>query len=523
MKRLNDWRWLVLLALVTVVMLLYTGRAGWGFPLDDSWIHQAYGRNLGLRGEWALIPGQPSAASTAPLYTVLLAVGYALRVPYLLWTHLLGGLALWLTALFGARLADRIAPDVRYAGLVAGVFITLAWHLIWAASSGMETALFAMWTLLLPLLVWREWDDERSPALRHVLQRGLVFGSVSALAVLTRPEGLGAAGLCGLAYMAVAGRRRSMFRHILLWVGAAAVGFAVLIAPYLLLNLQLAGGLLPGTSAAKQAQHAPLLALSFPRRVWIMLEPLFAGGQLLLLPGTAAFLVVMVGRVRGNAAFAVGWVPMAWAVALVWLYAARLPAGYQHGRYVIPAVPSLVLIGVVGTLWLLRTGRSSMPGRVLSRAVAAAAAVTFAVMGLAVGPGILARDVRIINEEMVTTARWLDANIPPGDFLAVHDIGAVAYFTPRPILDIAGLVSPEVVNIVNDAEALWGLMQARNAQYLMAFPDQIPGDDRTDPRLCEVFNTGGQAAVAAGGGNMAVYALAWDGDRDCDAVHVAGP
>ncbi len=521
MKRLNKWRWLVLLALTAAVMLLYLWRAGWGFPLDDSWIHQAYGRNLGTRGEWSLIPGQPSAASTAPLYTVLLAVGYALRVPYLLWTHLLGGLALWLAGVFGARLADRIAPEVRYAGLAAGALIVLAWHLIWAASSGMETALFAMWTLLLPLLTWREWDDERNRSPHWVMLRGLIFGSVSALAMLTRPEGLGIAGLCGLAYIAVLARHRSMIRNALLWIGAAGLGFGVIVAPYLLLNLQLTGGLLPSTSAAKQAQHAPLLELRVPRRVLIMVEPLLAGGQILLLPGAIATVTVLGRRLRNNPAAAIAWVFVAWPVALVLLYAARLPAGYQHGRYVIPALPGFILIGTVGTLWLLKYRSTNTLARVLSRSLALSAGLSCLLMAVVVGPGVLARDVSIINEEMVASARWLDANIAPQDFLAVHDIGAVAYFTPRPILDIAGLVSPQVVNIVNDADALWALMQAQNAEYLMAFPDQIPGDDPTDPRLCEVFSTGGEAAIAAGGGNMAVYALAWDGN--CDAVYIAVP
>ena len=43
-----------------------------GFPLDDSWIHQTYARNLAERGEWAFVPGEPSVASTSPLYTCLL-------------------------------------------------------------------------------------------------------------------------------------------------------------------------------------------------------------------------------------------------------------------------------------------------------------------------------------------------------------------------------------------------------------------------------------------------------------------
>ncbi|MEL6152302.1 MAG: hypothetical protein AAFR56_21905, partial [Chloroflexota bacterium] len=450
---------------------------------------------------------------TAPLYTVLLAAGYTVGIPFRLWTHGMGALALWGIAVCGARLADRAAPKLRYAGLIAGLFLVAEWHLIWAAAAGMETALFAMWVLVLPLLIWREHDDNRSRDTVPTLLRGGLFGAVSALAILTRPEGIVLAGLCGLAWLIQSLRvsRRPTgsplpVKYLLLWVGGAAVGFAIFIAPYLWLNLSLTGGLLPNTSAAKQMQFAPRQVFSLPRRLWQMTVPPFVGGQVLLVPGMVWFVVIAVRRNRLEVAF----VPIVWAFALIALYAVRLPFWEQHGRYVIPAVPGIVLTGAVGMLWLLESARRSLVGRVLTRVAAIGAGAVFAVVALVLSPGIYARDVAIIDQEMVTSAQWIDENVPDDVFMAIHDIGAVAYYTPRPILDIAGLVSPEVIPIVNDADALWALMQAEGAQLLMALPDQIPGDDPADPRLCEVFNTGGTAAINAGGANMAIYALAWD-------------
>src|SRR5690606_22624822 len=105
----------------------------------------------------------------------------------------------------------------------------------------------------------------------------------------------------------------------------------------------------------------------------------------------------------------------------------------------------------------------------------------------------------------------IDANISPDELLAIHDIGAVGYFSPRPMLDIAGLLSPEIVPLIGDPDALWAYMEQHDARYLMAFPDQVPGHDLDDPRLCEIYTTGGRTAIAAGGGNMAVYRLDWSG------------
>ena len=51
-------------ACALLLTALYVIAGGGGFALDDAWIHQTYGRNLGLTGLWAFVPGVPSAAST---------------------------------------------------------------------------------------------------------------------------------------------------------------------------------------------------------------------------------------------------------------------------------------------------------------------------------------------------------------------------------------------------------------------------------------------------------------------------
>ena len=500
---------LFLVLLSAVLVALYVRTADGGFPLDDSWIHQVYGRNLAQTGQWAFVPGEPSAASTSPLYTVLLSIGYALNIPYKIWTHFLGWLALLVTAMIGARLSERLLPEQRLVGLLAGSVIELAWHLVWAAVSGMETMLFSMFTLVLIAAAWRELDEHNQQPVSIGL-RGLLFGGLAALATLTRPEGVMLVGMIGLTMLIL--RPQRLVRRVMIWGLAAAVSFALFIAPYLWLNLQLTGGLLPDTAAAKQAQIAPFLAASYPSRLVDMVMPLVAGGQVLLLPGILYFVFGVIEPARQERQKLMYLLPMMWAVGLVMLYAARLPAPYQHGRYVIPALPSLLLVGVVGSVWLVQQGQRTLAGRVLTRGLAASALVVFVFFAFVTGPGIYAKDVRIIDEEMVTAALWIDAHISPDELLAIHDIGAVGFFTPRPILDIAGLVNPEVTSILLDETAMWQMMQARQARYLLAFPDQVPGGDVTDEHLCPVYTTNNRTAPAAGGHNMTIYALTWNGD-----------
>src|SRR5436190_1677519 len=127
------------LAIGSGLAYLAASRAGGfvGFPLDDAWIHQTYARNLASTGELAFVPGQPSAGSTAPLWTALLAAGYVLRIDYHWWSYGLGAGLLALNALLVHRLVLRWWPAALAAATAAGIFIVLEWHLVWAAVSGM--------------------------------------------------------------------------------------------------------------------------------------------------------------------------------------------------------------------------------------------------------------------------------------------------------------------------------------------------------------------------------------------------
>ena len=511
-------RWYVRDALIIIVAciatLLYLQRVDSGFPLDDSWIHQVYGRNLAEFGEWAFIEGEPSAASTAPLYTALLAVGYTFDLPYEAWTHLLGAFTLILAGLISARLTERISPEKTWTPLASGLAIVSAWHLIWSAVSGMETMLFSMFTILLMWLAWRELD-KRSDKQSHIMLRGFIFGIVSALAMLTRPEGVMLAGIVGLLMLIV--RPQGNFRKTLMWGGASLIGFLLLISPYLLLNLDLTGGLLPATSDAKYAQHLVIIQqTTFFERLLIMTIPVLAGGQFLLVFGLIRFVVPHIKRIRINPQSLFYLLPVIWIIAMICLYAVRLPAGYQHGRYVIPVIPAMIIVGVVGTTqFIMATNedeRDFAIGRLLSRVVAVSALGSFIYFGFILGPDVYEQDVDIINEEMVDVAHWIEENIPEGELLAIHDIGAVGYFAPRPILDIAGLINPEVVPIIDNEEALWMLMQDYDARYLMAFPDQVPGDDINDSRICILYQSNGRTSFNLGGGKMTVYRLTWNGE-----------
>ncbi|MGV8018322.1 MAG: hypothetical protein AB2L26_09125 [Ignavibacteria bacterium] len=40
---------------------------------------------------------------------------------------------------------------------------------------------------------------------------------------------------------------------------------------------------------------------------------------------------------------------------------------------------------------------------------------------------------------------WIKENTKPEDIIATHDVGAIGYYSDRKIVDVAGLITPELI------------------------------------------------------------------------------
>ena len=499
-KRVTPAQILVFSAALLVTML-YVGfsaaGAGPGFPLDDSWIHQTYARNLVQSGQWAYFPGESSAGSTAPLWTLLLAVGYGFRLPYLFWAYLWGGLSLVLLAGAGMAVWRTIWPEHRRLDWLVGLSLVFTWPLVWAAASGMETLLFMALGMLLVYFYVKQ--DER-----FTFWSGLLAG----LLVLVRPEGLLLLLLIAVGLLLRPGRVGSLLRF-----GTAA---ALPLVPYFLFNLGISGTPWPNTFYAKQVEYLILLDRPLLERylslLWFSLggadaaRPGMTSAHLLLLPGILA---------AGWKAFRRDWthkqlhqlLPLLWALGHVALYAWRLPVTYQHGRYLWATLPIWILYGLAGWLdilgWLMQYGS---PGRI-ARRVAAATYMVVLIIFFVLGGQAYAQDVAFIEGEMVQVAHWLQENTEPEALIAAHDIGAIGYFSQRTLLDTAGLVSPEIIPFLTDEQAMASYIEKEGADYLVTAPGWPYTTIASRPGVRLLFETMYPWTREQGQNNMAVYQL----------------
>ena len=450
-----------------------------GFPLDDAWIHQTYARNLALRGEWAFNPGKPSGGSTAPLWSALLAIGFLIKLAPYVWTYLLGALALWAISLLGENMLRRLVPDYHPRFPWAGALLVLEWHLVWAAASGMETLLYALLvTVVLVLLISGS-------------QKFFGIGLFIGLTVWVRPDGITLLGPAVLVILLCQPSWSKRLRSLLNIV----LGFGSPFALYLLFNLIVSGHPWPNTFYAKQAEYASYLNLPFLERLGSeALQPLIGVG-VVLLPGVV---ITIVNAVRRRA-----WGILAaaiWLVGFLMLYAWFLPVTYQHGRYVIPVMPVYFLLGLAGFLEFIMK-RLSRRGSIIPTFWKLTIGVILVVFW-GRGAFAYAQDVTVIESEMVDTARWVSAHVPPGALVAAHDIGAQGYFGKHELVDLAGLISPEVIPFLRNEDQIAAYLKKRGVKYLVTFPDWYPS---LTAGLSPIYSTHASLAPALGATNMAVY------------------
>ena len=435
----------LLILLQALSTALYLWKAGsFGFPLDDAWIHQTYARSLGQQGVMAFSPGQPSTGSTSFGWTILLATGYWLKIPFFLWTYLWGSIFAVGTAFTAARLSQHYSDNFINAMIIA-VACILEWHLAWAAVSGMEVGLFTFLTLLFFLLL----DQDSSPFL---------LGGLTGIIVLVRPEGILLALVYGFKLLLTHSREiKSVLPHI----AAFSLAFLIVISPWIIFNFTYSHRPFPNTITAKFMIYGyPWSPGKSLRYLWDVLI-YFLNGPLLLLVPCAGFAIYSALRTRN----ALHFYPLAWFLTLIGLYAVALPAIYDHGRYLMPLIPLIIIYGVEGLDQLLKRFKLIS----LLRSIIWLSVFSMIFLLWINGASDFAYRIQLFNTVHMKAAQWINKNTPQDAVIATHDIGIIGYYTQRQIVDLAGLISPEIVPIMNNPQKMADYVRAEQVAYVIVY------------------------------------------------------
>jgi hypothetical protein len=455
-----------------LLILLAAHLALRGYVTDDTYIHLRYAENLAERGEFAFNPGEATYGATSPLWILGLVLLLKLGVtgPAAAWT--LGLLSGLLAMVVLAALLRRLGFPEAWRWWLFLLVMADAWFLRWTMS-GMETPLA---TAMLLVLLWPlgmsatvaagEGEPER------LWPRYLGWGVAAGLAGLVRPEFL-LLGPAALPWLLLFEYRRgdnlagSRGRHAcrphrpLL---AATLGWLACAGPWLVYAQLTFGRWSPGTASAKSnaATFAVVEILSYLMR---SLKQLGTTQGVLWLFFLALILLVLVERIRQTRQDEDARQeppPSAWSfwqavilvlIAVTWV--GLLLGGYAVkrvwtiSRYLSPLAPIILLMLGVLTYWLLNLtmayrGRPIMGSWVL---VTACLLTLLANVWLVAGP--VRQHARDFSAGVVACylekGVWIGENSQPDEVIAALDIGALAYGSDRRVLDLMGLVSPEIM------------------------------------------------------------------------------
>ncbi|MFW9786966.1 MAG: hypothetical protein ACFFE2_00290 [Candidatus Thorarchaeota archaeon] len=479
-----------------LTMLSYTHP---GFALDDSWIHLQYARTIYEGTPWEYSPGYPSTGSTSPLWSTILSVLFYVSADpvNLAWCIYFISTLFYISSTFMVgKIVSTYTENLQWGTLSVLGFVLIPRN-TWLMLSGMETPLF-VFILLLSIIIMD----------RIELKYDLVIGVLVGLAYLSRPEGLVIA-LGVPVRLVIISSRGSLDRNRVAMLFVSA-GLAILVAlPWILHCFNITGLPLPDTFYAKV--HAPTVS---EIETWNYFWLVFLIEMPFLLVGMFVGVLLVFKRM-----------PFPWLFPTILTIMYRLSIPYisliNNGRYLLPIfdlyfVAAIVVMGL--RLEKFLTGRLRFKDGRDSHLTAIAIAFLLVIMPLiptyvwqATNYG---RAVENINDLQVNIGTWLAENTPEDAVFATHDAGALRFISNRTMIDMAGLVSPDIVHGNMTTREKLSYLRMKGCTYIVFFNDLFRHISRLLPtqayETVYTVTVPPEVHVVSGRSTMSVYQIYWE-------------
>ena len=419
----------LLVALLLAAALMWPLR---GYLTDDTFIHLQYARHLAGGQGLVFNAGERTYGCTSPLWVALIADGMALHLSGLVVAKTLGILAtLWSVVLFMQLMRRNLrTPALRAAATVA--WAGHAWMLRWS-TSGMETPL-AVALVLAGFVAYTEGQQWGARPVRT--------GALWALAALTRPEAVLLLLLWGIFLIVDTDSRPGLRRLVF-----GALPPVVIYGAWLLFARAYFGTFWPETLSAKAAGGTGLAY--HLEDLWRQVRIVGASD------GTLAALLVAALLFGGRRMWPVHLtaqrlLPWVWVVAVPMLYVARgVPV---LSRYLLPLLPVLAWLAWRALeSWCLgseggprRAARATVVGGLVAALVLAQNLVVYRTTVL---PQVTSLSAGM-RASLIPWGRWFGEHAPRGTVIATPDIGAIGFYSHHRVLDLGGLVTPQMVPLL---------------------------------------------------------------------------
>ncbi|MEO0146723.1 MAG: hypothetical protein ABIM19_07820 [candidate division WOR-3 bacterium] len=429
-------RWYPLLLLAITIMA--------GLPYfrqfqGDSYIHYQYAVNLARGMFMQFNPGEPSGGTTAPLWTIMLSGLYFLTGKGFMdiGAKVLGTLFAFGTGLILFRLIREFWPPEPEDYLVPFLLVLDPYYMFWAGS-GMEAAA-AAFALALGFLLFMK-------------KRNWLCGLVMGLALLLRPE------LLIVSLFFVIMRPKAIIKLLFPGLFFCSLYYGLIYAstmtPF------------PASWETRRVQAAfteYALPLGITGFTGLSLYYIFAAHMPLAVTALFAY----------KWRLWVAWVIIAFFVIF---YTIVVPTAYGM-RYIVPAIPLLVLLGTIGGR------RVGLRTRYLLLLM-----IPFWAFGFV-------RKMRNVvytsygRNYYATAGEWLKQNTPPDVLLVAKEV-QIAWFADRRVLSVDGVTDGRVSPYIKKGDDLSGFFKDYKPDYMVGLPDVTKNSWTRRTILRGVFEAG---------------------------------
>jgi hypothetical protein len=442
-------------SLVMVLFILLAVALLWPyrhFAGDDAYITFRFARNLASGDGFSFNPGVPTYGSTAPLWVYLIAGLSRLGVGIPEAAHTMNWLFTIVNVVLFFRLACTYLGKNAFALVATLLFIADPWFIRWSLS-GMENALALC--LLMGLLL-------SQASLRNSGRVNWAAPILGALAALCRPEMTLLGGLLVLDTLLFERRR------LLANLAAMLIAYLVIVTPWVVYAISVFPSLVPNTITAKVTRDhvsALIRVLQYLATFWV-----FQGLAIIVVGASRSWrlrFVQQLGQPLGP-----WFLPLAWAAILPAFYIAG--GAPVAGRYMVFGLPCYLLLGVAAwaVLW------SRFPKLIGGALVTTLLLVAFVQYRYC---WYITRWPQGMDPRIIDAVLNLKRVSKSTDLVAADQIGVLGYYSDRPVLDIFGLISPEIMPYrkLPGQGPVWHYVYERRAQYVLAIDtiDTLSGLD----------------------------------------------
>lgn len=419
-----------------------------GFPLDDPWIHLTFAKNLFEFGSFSYFRNEVvTAGSTSPVYTLILAAGFFITKNEMILSYALGIIFLLASVYFYFRLSENSFPAENWLAISAVVLFVLDRWMNFIAVSGMETTMFIF------LLIACFYFYRKRNAVWFAVTLGLVFWG--------RPDAVAFIAAIILDYIIFLWMKKKnpkeplplaeFAKNDLIKIGIIA---GTIVIAYFVMNLMLSGSLLPNTYDAKLTYYSPQFrsrADFLKNEVWLyFIENSYV---LFIVPFIAAVIAVFTDSFKKK--YNIFLLPLLFIFILIFIYWYKLPYAHRFGRYLMPVIPFYILLFVYGSRVIFRWLFNFLKDKNLANGlnvILILAAIIYSFISYNNNKEVYREQTHHISIRQVATAKWLRDNTPEGSIIATHDVGAIGFYSNRKVVDVAGLINPEFINKLLDAD-----------------------------------------------------------------------